>query len=45
MITITPDTEIETVYQILEKHRIGCLPVIKEGNLVGIITRNDMSNI
>jgi CBS domain-containing protein len=45
VITITPDTEMETVYQTLEKHRIGCLPVIKEGSLIGIITRNDMSNI
>ena len=25
----------------LEKHQIGCLPVMREGNLVGIITETD----
>lgn len=45
VMTVTPDTEMETVFQTLEKHRIGCLPVLKEDNLVGIITRNDMSTI
>ncbi len=45
VISITPETEMETVFQTLEKHRIGCLPVLKEGNLVGIITHNDMSTI
>ena len=25
----------------LEKHRIGCLPIVTEGKLVGIITDTD----
>ena len=45
VITITPDTQMETVFRKLEEKRIGCLPVLKEGNLVGIITRNDMSTV
>lgn len=45
VITISPDTQMETVFQTLQKNSIGCLPVLKEGHLVGIITRNDMSTI
>ena len=45
VISVTPDTEIETVLQLLEKNRIGCLPVVRGNNLVGIITANDMIGI
>lgn len=43
VITVTPETNIETVFELLQHHRIGCLPVVKNKNLVGIITRNDIS--
>lgn len=42
VITVAPDTELETVYELLARHRIGCLPVVQDDNLVGIITKTDM---
>jgi len=43
--TIEEDTPIEQAAQIMAEKRIGCLPVIKEEELVGIITDNDLFNI
>ncbi len=45
VITVSPDTEIKTVLQLMEKHHIGCLPVVRENNLAGIITTNDLNAI
>lgn len=42
VITATPDTPIEEAARILVTHRIGCLPVLEEGILVGIITESDL---
>jgi acetoin utilization protein AcuB len=41
-ITVAPDDDIETAAQIIYKHKIGGLPVTKNGRLVGIITETDM---
>jgi acetoin utilization protein AcuB len=40
--TVAPDDDIETAAQIIYKHKIGGLPVTKNGRLVGIITETDM---
>ncbi|RLD07574.1 MAG: hypothetical protein DRI56_06590 [Chloroflexota bacterium] len=45
MITIEEDTPIEKAAQIMADKHIGCLPVLKEGKLAGIITDNDLFNI
>jgi acetoin utilization protein AcuB len=45
IITIEPDTPIEIAARIMADERIGCLPVEKDGILVGIITDNDLFNI
>lgn len=42
-ITVQPNTEIIKARQIMLKNKIGCLPVIESGILVGIITKNDLS--
>ncbi|MCS7259494.1 MAG: CBS domain-containing protein [Anaerolineae bacterium] len=42
VITARPDTPIEEAARILVTHRIGCLPVLEEGILVGIITESDL---
>ncbi|PWH20927.1 MAG: hypothetical protein DDG58_00250 [Ardenticatenia bacterium] len=42
VITATPDTPIEEAARILVTHRIGCLPVLEEGIVVGIITESDL---
>lgn len=41
-ITIEPDRKIYEVLDIMEKYRISGVPVVKGGNLVGIITNRDL---
>lgn len=41
-ITIGPDQKIHEVLDIMEKYRISGVPVVKEGNLLGIITNRDL---
>lgn len=42
VITTTPETTVEEAAQMMADHRIGCLPVMSEGKLVGIITETDI---
>lgn len=42
VITIAEDTPIEEAARILADNKIGCLPVMKDVNLVGIITETDL---
>jgi len=41
-ITVEPEQKIRDVLQIMEKYKISGVPVVKEGNLVGIITNRDL---
>jgi IMP dehydrogenase len=41
-ITVEPEQKIKDVLQIMEKYKISGVPVVKEGNLVGIITNRDL---
>ena len=41
-ITIEPDRKIYDVIEIMNKYRISGVPVVKKGNLVGIITNRDL---
>jgi CBS domain-containing protein len=41
-VTVAPDTSIEQAASLLLLKRIGCLPVVQEGALVGIITATDL---
>ena len=40
--TVRPDTPLKKAVGLLRRHRIGSLPVVKNKNLVGIITRSDI---
>ena len=40
--TVRPDTPLKRAVGLLRRHRIGALPVVKDKNLVGIITRSDI---
>ena len=42
IITIEEDTAIEEAARIMADRRIGCLPVMRDGELIGIITDNDL---
>lgn len=41
-ITIEPDKKISEVLDIMNRYKISGVPVVKEGNLVGIITNRDL---
>jgi acetoin utilization protein AcuB len=39
---VHPETALSKAVRLLRRHRIGSLPVVKNKNLVGIITRSDI---
>ncbi|HHY72647.1 MAG TPA: CBS domain-containing protein [Bacillus bacterium] len=42
VITGHPLDFVEDVSALFYEHKIGCLPIVKEGNLVGIVTKSDI---
>lgn len=42
VMSVCPETPLVTAVRLLRRHRIGSLPVVEEGKLVGIITRSDI---
>lgn len=42
VITISPEASIEEGGKVMLEKKIGCLPVIQEGNLIGLITETDI---
>ena len=44
-VTVTPDTLLEEAALIMADNKIGGLPVVKDGNLVGIITETDIFKV
>ncbi|MBP7331008.1 MAG: CBS domain-containing protein [Firmicutes bacterium] len=42
MITVSPATPVSLVRELMIRHDIGRLPVLKEGKLVGIVSRTDV---
>jgi len=43
--TVSPKTSLREAAEILYKHKYGCLPVLEDGLLVGIITEADFLNL
>ena len=42
VITVTPDTRLERAARLMIERKIGSLPVVKRGALVGILTTTDL---
>jgi len=42
VITVSADTPISTVAELLQKHRIKRVPVLNEGRMIGIVSRADL---
>jgi acetoin utilization protein AcuB len=42
VVTVSPQTSLREAAQRLRKQRFGALPVVEDGELVGIITRSDI---
>ncbi len=45
VITVGPDTPLEEAARIMTDHKIGGLPVMEDGRLVGIITETDIFKV
>ena len=45
VITISPDISVEEATTLLHYNKIGCRPVVEDGNLVGMLTENDVMEI
>ncbi len=41
-LTVTPDTPIEVAARLMRRYKIASLPVLDEGQLIGIITESDL---
>jgi CBS domain-containing protein/gamma-glutamyl:cysteine ligase YbdK (ATP-grasp superfamily) len=44
-VTVTPDTPTLRAITLMRENRVGCLPVVQQGRLVGIITERDLINV
>ena len=45
VLTADPDTDVCTAINMLLENKYGCLPVVSEGRLVGIVTEADFLNL
>jgi CBS domain-containing protein len=42
LITISPDADIKEAVKLMLKHKIGCVPVVRNNELMGLITETDI---
>ena len=42
VVSVRPDTDLRDVADILDKHKIKRVPVVQDGQLIGIVTRGDL---
>ena len=41
VITAAPDDTVHTAVELMLRHRIGCLPIVEHGKLVGLVSETD----
>ena len=41
-LTVTPETAIEVAAELMKERKIGALPVVRDGKLIGLITESDI---
>jgi acetoin utilization protein AcuB len=41
-VTVTPSTSVKEAAQLLDRHKVGALPVLADGHLVGIVSTSDL---
>ena len=44
-ISIGPDATVQDAARLMMEHKIGCLPVLEDDRLVGIVTETDMLQV
>jgi CBS domain-containing protein/gamma-glutamylcysteine synthetase len=45
LITAPPETSTSQAIELMQRHKISCLPIIEKGHLVGIVTERDLMKI
>ncbi len=45
IITVTSETSLEEASRIMVQHNVGCLPILEFGDLIGILTTNDVKKL
>jgi CBS domain-containing protein len=45
IVTVTPETPTRKAVELMRDHKVGCLPVVQDGKLVGIITESDLMEV
>lgn len=45
VVTASPDDDIKTAARVMIDRKIGCLPVVEDGVLVGIVTETDLLRV
>jgi CBS domain-containing protein len=45
LVTTTPDTPLAEAARIMSHRKLGCLPVVEDGKLVGILTEGDFVSL
>ncbi len=43
--TISPDATVQAAAKVMREKKIGCLPVVVQGKLVGIVTASDLLRV
>jgi CBS domain-containing protein len=41
VVTVGPDTPTQHAIDLMRRNKVGCLPVVKDGRLVGVLTEHD----
>lgn len=44
-LTVTPDTPTVEAIQLMRNHQVACLPVVRDGKLVGIVSERDLIEV
>ncbi len=44
-VTIAPDASTLEAFETMRRHKVGCLPVVKDERLVGIVTEHDFMEV
>ena len=44
-VTASPDTTTREAIDLMRDHKVGCLPVVQDGKLVGIVTESDFIEV
>jgi CBS domain-containing protein len=45
LITTRPDEELKVAERLLIEHRVSGVPVVEQGNLVGVLSRSDIARV